>query len=213
VGLAQARPNYQSERSTIEFPLREYCCFKRVEFDGKLGHVCEAFQSDAELMRELISMEYGECKLPLGVLLVPSQMQCVECGGKLLLRSDRTSKMTLYTETLGTVPATHFHKYCHNHRKGCKVIQFYGYYKAGSGDTHYNSNWMSLPFFLSSQETGFEMSMLKKFDIELLIGQISYKQKADIYNVSKGYDTTKKQCSTIVKEKEPRTQPVHGYAW
>lgn len=57
------------------------------------------------------------------------------------------------------------------------------------------------------------MSMLKKFDIELLIGQISYKQKADIYNVSKGYDTTKKQCSTIVKEKEPRTQPVHGYAW
>ncbi len=119
--------------------------------------------------------------------------------------------MTLYTETLGTVPATHFHKFCHNHRKGCKVVQFYGYYKSGSGHMHYNDNWMKLAYFLSSQETGFEMSMLRKFDVELLIGQISYKQKADIYNVSKGYDTTKKQCSTIVKDKEPRRPPVHGY--
>lgn len=50
-----------------------------------LMEIAGAEVGDAELMRELISMEYGECKLPLGVLLVPSQMQCVECGRKLLL--------------------------------------------------------------------------------------------------------------------------------
>ena len=37
------------------------------------------------------------------------------------------------------------------------------------------------------------MSMLRQFDAELLIGQISYKQKAGIY-VSKGYDTVK-ECT------------------
>jgi len=43
------------------------------------------------------------------------------------------------------------------------------------------------------------MAMLKHFDVELLIGQLSYKQKADIY-VSHGYDTTK--CSTLEKKKQ-----------
>ena len=114
-----------------------------------------------------------------------------------------------FIESLGTVPATHFHKYCQNHRKGCKFVQYYGYYKSGSGSTYYFSNWIELPYFLSSQETGFEMKMLQMFDIELLVGQLSYKQKADIYNISNGYDTTKKECSTIPERKETHVR-VHG---
>lgn len=119
--------------------------------------------------------------------------------------------MTLYTDSMGTVPGTHYHKYCSNYRKGCKLTQFYGYHKIADGGKHYSEDSLSLPFFLSSQETGFEMDMLKHFDVELLIGQLSYKQKADIYNVSNGYDTTKKKCSTIEKEKEVHKQPPHGY--
>ena len=64
---------------------------------------------------------------------------------------------------------------------------------------------MTLPYFLSTQETGFELSMLKKFDAELLIGQLSYKQKADIYNLTKGFDHTKKQCSTSETEKSDKS--------
>ena len=48
--------------------------------------------------------------------------------------------------------------------------------------------------------------------VELLIGQLSYKQKADIY-VSHGYDTAKKKFSTVEKEKEARKQPPHGYVY
>ena len=70
---------------------------------------------------------------------------------------------------------------------------------------------MSLPYFVSSQETGFEMSLLKKFDLELLIGQLSYKQKADIYNVYEGYDNTKKTCSTVKTERPLHNIPVHRY--
>ena len=171
----------------------------------------EAFRSDAVLTRQLITMEYTVTNKPLGVPLVPNENKCPLCGGKLLLRSDRPSRMTLYTESLGTVPATHFHKYCHNCRKGCKFVQFYGYYNSGGGNMQYSDTWMTLPYFLSTQEMGFEMAMLKQFDVELLIGQISYKQKADIYNVAKGYDNTKKVCSTIDKDIEPHRPPVHGY--
>ena len=171
----------------------------------------ETVSSDKDLIKQLIGMKYSITAQPLGVPLVPNQTKCLTCGGKLLLRSDRPSRMTLYTDSLGTVSATHFHKYCHNHRKGCKFVQFYGYYKSGNGNAHYSSNWMTLPYFLSSQETGFEMAMLQQFDCELLIGQMSYKQKADIYNVFREYDTSSKTCSTIEQKKGVRTTPVHGY--
>ena len=171
----------------------------------------ESFVSDAKLTHELIEMECPVTKQPLGISLVPDQIKCHSCGGKLLLRKDRPSKMTLYTESLGTVPATHFHKYCQNFRKGCKFVQFYGYYRSDDGKLYYDDYWNSLPYFLSTQETGFEMAMLKQFDIELLIGQMPYKQKADIiYNITKGYDTTKKVCSTVEKDKEVH-KPIHGY--
>ena len=52
--------------------------------------------------------------------------------------------------------------------------------------------------------------MLRKFDAELLIGQISYKQKADIYNVTKGYDNTKNVCSFESSDKGDH-KSIHGY--
>ena len=45
-----------------------------------------------------------------------------------------------------------------------------------------------MPYFVSSRETGFEMSLLEKFDAELLLGQVSYNQRADIYNYYHGYE-------------------------
>ena len=53
-----------------------------------------------------------------------------------------------------------------------------------------------MKYFISTSETGFELKMLSRFDVELLIGQISYKQKADIYNYSNNYDVEPKGCLT-----------------
>ena len=125
-------------------------------------------------------MKYGPAKQVLGVPFVPKPTKCDLCVGKLLLKGDRPCRMSLYTESLGTVPATLFHKYCNNYCKGCAFVQFYGYYKTRTGTLCYNVDWMSHPYFVSSQETGLEMAVLKVFDTELLIGQISYKQKAHI---------------------------------
>lgn len=64
----------------------------------------------------------------------------------------------------------------------------------------YDTDWQDNTYFISTQETGFELSMLQKFDVELLIGQVSYKQKATIYNITNGYDDTKKKSHTSGKD-------------
>ena len=170
-----------------------------------------AFISDQKLTQEIIKFECAATKQPLGVPLIPNQTKCSSCDGKLLLRGDRPSRLSLDTESLGTVPATHFYKYCQKYRKGCKFVQYYGYHKTTNNNAQYSSNWSSLTYFISSQETAFEMKLLRQFDIELLIGQISYKQKADIYNILNGYDTTKKGSVVSFADADEKKFPVHGY--
>ena len=155
-----------------------------------------AFMQDPQLTVQLLNMPNVSGK-PTGIVLMPQQSKCRECGATLLVQADRPSHLALYTEGLGTVPARHYHKYCSNRRGKCKVVQYYGYATIGNHDgLQYDDEWNSLTYFVSSQETAFEMSMLDKFDAEMLIGQVSYKQKADIYNYQNGYYDTKKKYST-----------------
>ena len=92
----------------------------------------------------------------------------------------------------------HNHKYCQNSSKGCSYRQFYGYHSEGSQSVQfYDKDWANAMYFVSSSETAFEMSLLSKFDAELLLGQISYKQKAETYNYVSGYPVPPKKCSTL----------------
>ena len=53
-------------------------------------------------------------------------------------------------------------------------VQYYGFHKSqGEENKSYDSNRMELPYFVPSQETAFEVSMLKHIDAELLLGKIS----------------------------------------
>lgn len=62
----------------------------------------------------------------------------------------------------------------------------------------------TLDFFVSTSETATEMSMLRKLDAELLLGHLSYKQKADIYNYQYNYDTCSKRCSALDESTTPK---------
>ena len=115
----------------------------------------------------------------------------------MLIRSDQPSFMTLYTDNMGTVPATHFRKYCQNYRKGCTFTQHYSYHtKSDDSDAQviYDSNWADLSYFVSTTKTAFSTNFLERLDAEILIGQVSYKQKSDIYNYHNKYETATKQC-------------------
>ena len=77
----------------------------------------QAFSTDLKLTKELLNADSKSSVQPLGIVLLSDKSSCRLCGGTLLLRRDRPSKVTLYTEHLGTVPATHYHKFCHNQRR------------------------------------------------------------------------------------------------
>ncbi len=79
----------------------------------------KAFPTDKQLIYEIHALfPTSLCHSPLGIVLLSSCSRCRLCDGKLLIRSNRPSHTTLYTETSGTTIGTHFHKYCHNFAMG-----------------------------------------------------------------------------------------------
>ena len=140
---------------------------------------CTAFATDQELFSELVSLKIG--KKPLGIVLISCNDTCLDCNSKLLLRKDRPAQVIVYDDTMGSVSGSHYHKYCKN--RSCGFTQYYGYYTAGgSSNVYYNSNWKSLFYFISSRETAFSMKLMEQFDAQIFIGQLSFKQCADLYN-------------------------------
>lgn len=149
-----------------------------------------AFESDQKLFCELLQFPL---KKPLGLILMPSNITCVLCASKLQVRKDRPSSVVVYDDVMGAIPGSHFHKYCSNRSCGC--TQYYGYYTISqSNQVHFNSEWQTLPYFVSSRETVFSMSLIRRFDSEVLLGQLSFKQCADIYNHLHSYGP-----STVIK--------------
>ena len=141
----------------------------------------QAFSTDQQLLQELTHMPIPPENKPLGLILLSRREVCILCGSKLLVKSDKASSVVVYDDNLGTIPATHFHKCCS--KRSCSYTQFYGYYTCSDARTYYNADSTELPYFMSTRETAVSTSLLKRLDAEILIGQLSYKQRAEIYNV------------------------------
>ena len=151
-------------------------------------------------MKELMQQE-GFHQRPLGIVLLSANNRCQLCEGTLLLRADRPSFPTVYSNEFGTVSSTHFRKYCQNNWKGCQFTQHYGFYMTGNeSEVIYDDDFMKLPYFVSSHMTVFETKLLLSTTAEILLGQISYQQKSDIYNYVHGYDSVKKQCVQAISK-------------
>jgi hypothetical protein len=147
-------------------------------------------------LKELCTIE-GFQGHPLGYVLISAREYCGVCREHLLVREDRPSFPIIYSNELGTFSGTHFRKYCSNNWKGCSFSQHYGFHQNGSdSDIVYDDDYLDLPYFLSSQMTAFQTTMLNTLSAEILLGQISYKQKSEIYNYTHGYDCVTKKGPT-----------------
>ena len=144
------------------------------------------FASDRQLFQDLVAFQTNKCK-PLGVVLISSCEHCLVCGSNLKLRKDRPSPVVIYHDDMGTIPGSHYHKYCT--KPSCGFIQYYGYYTIGHGMSGvlFNTNWESLPYFVSSRETVLSMRLMQHFNANIVIGQLSFKQCADVYNFLHNY--------------------------
>ena len=150
----------------------------------------EAFVNDTALLIELSQLQLPSTSQPLGIILISPKTTCYKCGGHLSIRADRPSQLVIYDDKIGTVPGSHYHKYCR--RPHCRVYQHYGYHTSGDkGHIVYDNDWISLPYFISSQKTAFALPFLRNFDAQLFIGQMSYKQGAEIYNYLHGYEISR----------------------
>ena len=152
----------------------------------------ETFISENDLEKELHAF-IGHKKQPLGIILLSPNNNCKICKSSLIVKADRPSRVTVYTDNYGTIGSTHYRKVCKRFRSSCPFVQHYGFYSMGGTDITYDEDFKSLPYFLSTRETAFEMAMLKKLDVEVLIGQLSYKQRSEIYNVIHNCDSAKKR--------------------
>ena len=70
-----------------------------------------AFASDRQLLQELVEFQVNKLR-PMGVVLISSNNSCLLCKSRLQLRKDRPAPVVIYDDDMGTVPGTHFHKYC-----------------------------------------------------------------------------------------------------
>lgn len=140
-----------------------------------------AFDTDEALTKELISWMPSPGK-PLGVVLISPETTCILCGQSLVLRKDRPTSLVIYDTNFGSIPGSHFYKTCSN--KLCTLTQYYGYYTTGREESQviYNVNWGTHQYLVSSSLSAFSISMLKRMDSEVVIGQLSYKQIAEIFN-------------------------------
>ena len=64
----------------------------------------------------------------------------------------------------------------------------------------YDKNCLELSYFLSTNMTAFAMGMLSTLSAEILLGQMSYRQKADMYNYVHGYDAVSKKNFLVFDE-------------
>lgn len=152
-----------------------------------------AFDTDHTLLEEL-SRQEGFGGHPLGIVLISLKKCCGMCGGHLLVREDRASFPTIYSEEMGTVSGTHFPKFCSNHWKGCSFTQHYGYhYSSTESAIKYDDDCFDLPYFFSTHMTAFQMKLICTLSAEILLGQILYKQKCEIYNYTWGYESMTKK--------------------
>lgn len=155
----------------------------------------DAFDTDRHLTRELIQHDGFQGK-PLGIVLISANNNCRLCGGNLLVRADRPSFPVVYSNDLGTVCGTHFRKYCQNNWKGCTFTQHYGFHTKGNeSEAVYDEDYSQLPYFVSSHMTVFQTQLLRHLTAEMLLSQVSYRQRADIYNYVHGCDLAIKQSA------------------
>ena len=148
-----------------------------------------AFGPDMKLTRELVKVNKADPKRPekIGFVLISPNSLCILCKAKLYVRADRSALAVIYDQELGTMPAIHYTRYCRT--KGCSFQQHYGYYTEGDTDNVvYDSDALDQSYFMASRETGFALNLLRRLDSECLIGQISYKQAAEIHNNYNKYD-------------------------
>jgi len=152
-------------------------------------------KNEETLWTELHGSSLKDGKYGLGVVLISKKESCRLCGNVLVAKFTKAVNVIVYHEAHGTFMGCRVPKVCRN--KYCKMIQHYGYYTV-EDNKFYEEDWEKQEeYFLSKGKTA---------EVEVLIGKLSFKEKADIYSEVHGcerdhYNNSKERGGKKGKER------------
>ena len=135
------------------------------------------------------------CGQPMATVLLSPQEICKKCHKQLSL-DPNPHPIVIYSLSKGTYLGCRLTKFC----RKCKLHQHYGYSTQGNEKT-YCHDVLDLNFLLSSEDTAFDIELLKECSNLLVIGATPFSTYACSYNRRFGYNKTERseQYSTTVK--------------
>lgn len=132
-----------------------------------------------------------KCGQPIATVLSSTQVDCRQCLKPLAIEIN-LHPVVIYSCNRGTYLGCRSTKSC----RKCKIYEHYGYW-THSGFKHYNSDVLSLPFLLSSEDTAFDVNLLNECSNLLFVGAVPFSTYAASYNRRNGYS----------KQPESSTEP------
>ena len=124
--------------------------------------------------------------VPLGGVFMSARKVCGRCNAALALEK-KSHVVVVYHMEHGTYLGSRMTKVC----RKCKVYEHYGYWTEKS-QRFYDAEFLELDFFLSSEETAFEMSLLQQYAALLVVGALPFSTFAEAYNRRFNYSTEEK---------------------
>ena len=139
--------------------------------------------SESERFREFHDFTVM-CRQPMATLLLTTKDVCKNCNKQLSL-DPKPHPVIIYSLHRGTYLGSRLTKIC----RKCKLHQYYGYCTK-DGEKFCDQDILSIDFLLSTEDTAFDVQLLKECSNMLVIGAMPFSTYASSYNRRFGYNKT-----------------------
>lgn len=126
------------------------------------------------------------CREPMATVLLTTKDVCKNCNKQLSL-DPKPHPVIIYSLHRGTYMGSRLSKIC----RKCKLHQYYGYCTQ-DGKKLYDQDSLALDFLLSTEDTAFDVQLLKECSNLLVMGAMPFSTYASSYNRRFGYNKTSK---------------------
>ena len=135
---------------------------------------------------------------PMGSVLASKRNTCRICNEALSVDM-RSHVVVIYHAQRGTYLGSRLTKFC----RGCKLHEHYGYWTL-NGQRHFDENSLENEFLLSSEDTAFDMSLIRQCGNFLVVGAVPFSTFAKTYNRQFGYSVEANEDSEGQLAEEPK---------
>ncbi|CAB4016880.1 Hypothetical predicted protein [Paramuricea clavata] len=134
------------------------------------------------------------CGSPMGTILVSSRTICHKCERPLSVEQKK-NMVVFYHINLGSYVSCRLTKVC----RKCKIYEHYGYWTE-KGSRYFDKDSLELKFLLSSEDTAFDICLLRECSSLLMVGAVPFSTYTASYNRRFGYHKGK----VIVDKSKPK---------